>query len=85
MSALEEEILSRFYLLDQTAKERVLARLEQETAIQKTQPEKKPFDYSAWFADIEQLREQIRTNHGGVFPDIDVVGILRDIRDGEDE
>lgn len=44
-----------------------------------------PFDYEEWFASIEAIREDIRQSHGGVFPKIDAISILRDIRDGEDD
>ncbi|HRF98988.1 MAG TPA: hypothetical protein PLZ51_27445 [Aggregatilineales bacterium] len=43
------------------------------------------FDYEEWFASIEAIREDIRHSHGGVFPQIDAISILRDIRDGEDD
>lgn len=43
------------------------------------------FDYDASFASIEAIREDIRQSHGGVFPQIDAISILRDIRDGEDD
>lgn len=43
------------------------------------------FDYEDWFASIETIREDIRLSHGGVFPKIDAISILRDIRDGEDD
>lgn len=77
MSALEREIIEKFQQLQPAAKQRVRALIEQDIA-------SITFDYDAWFRDVETLRQQIRTNQAGSTP-LDVVGILRDIRDGEDE
>ena len=43
------------------------------------------FNYDEWFAYIEAIREDIRQSHGGIFPQIDAISILRDIRNGEDD
>jgi hypothetical protein len=37
------------------------------------------------FREVEALRQDIHSDHGNSLPPIDVIGILRDIRDGEDE
>ena len=73
MNTLEREIIEKFYQLDKPAQQRVRTLLaEEQTA---------PFDYDAWFHDIEALRREIRVQK----PSIDVGGILRDIRAGDDE
>jgi hypothetical protein len=80
MSALEQEIIEKLHQLQPNAQRRILAVIEQELT-----SEAPPFDYEAWFQEVEALRQQIRTSHGDLLPDIDVVGMLRDLRDGEDE
>lgn len=79
MSSLEHEIIEKFRQLQTAAKQRVLALIEQEVA-----DEVAVFDYDAWFRNVESLRQQIRASQGNK-SSLDVVGILRDIRDGEDE
>lgn len=83
MSALEKEIIDKFHQLDKDAQQRVRALIDQETASEQGRAEE--FDYAAWFQGIEALRGEIRVSHGGQFPSIDAVGLLREIRDGEDE
>jgi len=84
MSALEREIIEKFHQLHPNAKQRIRAFIELETSSEGEQIEGFTFDYSAWFNTIEMLRQQIRADDD-TRPVIDVVGILRDIRDGEDE
>lgn len=55
--------------------------IEQATA----EIEQAQFDYAGWFSHVETLRQQIRASQGNKLPPLDVVGMLRDIRDGEDE
>lgn len=82
MSQLEREILDKFHQLDEAAQQRVRDVITQEAA---AQPQTATdFDYDAWFRDVENLRESIRAGRG-TQPPLDVVGILRGIRDGEDE
>jgi hypothetical protein len=83
MQSLEYELIEKFRLLDKEAQKRVRALIEQETDIQ--QGGESGFDYDAWFRDVEDLRQEMQTRHGGTLPTIDVVSLLRDIRDGEDE
>lgn len=78
MSTLEREIIEKFHQLDREAQQRVRDLIVQET-------EAPAFDYHTWFHDLEALRQQIRANHGNTLPPIDVISILRDIRNGEDE
>lgn len=85
MSAIEREILEKFYQLQPPAKQRVLAMMEQVVASELERTEAAAFDYTAWSQEVEALREQIYASHGEQLPRIDVVGLLRDIRDGEDE
>jgi hypothetical protein len=75
MTLLEQEIIEKFHQLDSEAQRRVREQINQETV--KTEP----FDYDGWFASIEAIREEIRQQHGGVFPRIDAIGMLREIRD----
>jgi len=77
MSALEREIIEKFHQLDRDAQKRVREWIDQETG-----SEDQMFDYDAWFRDVEILRQEILARHGS---SIDVVGMLRDIRDDEDE
>jgi hypothetical protein len=83
MQSLEYELIEKFRLLDKEAQKRVRALIEQETDIQ--QGGESGFDYDAWFRDVEDLRQEMQTRHGGRLPTIDVVSLLRDIRNGEDE
>ena len=83
MQSLEYELIEKFRLLDKEAQKRVRALIEQETDIQ--QGGESGFDYDAWFRDVEDLRQEMQTRHGGRLPTINVVSLLRDIRNGEDE
>jgi hypothetical protein len=85
MSALEREIMEKFHQLQPAAKQRIRALIEQETAAEVESPDRFTFDYAAWFRDVEKLRQQIRSSHGNALPAMDVVGMLRDIREGDDE
>lgn len=80
MNTLEQEIIEKFHQLQPAAKQRVLASIEQNLASENEAGS--TFDHVAWFNSVETLRQQIHTNK---LPSIDVVGLLRDIRDGEDE
>lgn len=80
MSTLEHEVIEKFYQLDKDARQRVRTVIERET-----EADTKPFDFDAWVRDVEAIREQIRASNGGVFPFVDAVTLLRQIRDGEDE
>ncbi len=85
MSALEREIIEKFHQLQPAAKLRVRALIEQEGASEFNQADVSEFNYAAWLRDIEMLRQQIRSSHADKLPPMDVVAMLRDIRDGEDE
>jgi hypothetical protein len=85
MTALEQEVLEKFRQLDKDAQARVRAAINEEAPTPIIRADRQNFDYDAWFREIEELREEIRSDHGGVFPSIDVVGMLREIRDGEDD
>ncbi len=85
MSTLEREIIEKFHQLPPAAKLRVRALIEQEVASEFNQADVLEFNYAAWLRDVEALRQQIRTSHGDKLPPMDVVGMLRDIRDAEDE
>ncbi|MCB9456302.1 MAG: hypothetical protein H6671_09990 [Anaerolineaceae bacterium] len=81
MSALEQEVIAKFYQLDSDAQQRVRDLISRET----NQANASEFDYDAWFQVVEKLRKEIRASHGDNLPPMDVVSIPRDIRDGEDE
>jgi len=83
MNTLEREIIEKFHQLEPDAKLRVRALIEQEIASESSQTVATEFDYDAWFRDGEALRQQIRASHDNTMPSIDVVGMLREIRDGE--
>jgi hypothetical protein len=85
MSALEREILEKFHQLQPAAKRRIWSLLEQEMASAVAQPDAATFDYAAWFNNVEAIRQQIHATQGAMLPATDVIGMLRDIRDGEDE
>lgn len=84
MSTLEREVIEKFHQLDKDAQKRVRELIVQETDLT-GQADASGFNYDAWFRDVESLRQEIRANHGDKLPPMDVVGMLRDIRDGEDE
>jgi len=85
MQSQEYELIEKFRLLDKEAKKRVRALIERELESDVQQGDESRFDYDAWFRHIEELRQAMQTQHGGTLPTIDVVSLLRDIRDGEDE
>lgn len=85
MSAIEREILERFHQLQPSAKQRVLAMMEQVVASELERTEAANFDFAAWSQGVEALREQVYAGQREQLARIDVVGLLRDIRDGEDE
>ncbi|MHB8753208.1 MAG: hypothetical protein ACYDBJ_28985 [Aggregatilineales bacterium] len=85
MSTLEREIMEKFHQLQPPAKLRVRALIEQEVATEFNQANEPEFNHAAWARDVEALRQQIRASQGDKQPPLDVVGMLRDIRDGEDE
>jgi hypothetical protein len=84
MNALEREIVEKFHQLDGDAQKRVRELIAQGTGSAK-QAGASAFDYDAWFREVEALRQEIQASHGDRLPPMDVVGLLRDIRDGEDE
>ena len=56
MSALEQEIIEKFYLLEPAARQRVLEMLTINT--------QSSFDYDAWWARVESLQISIRSRLG---------------------
>ena len=85
MSALEREIIEKFHQLQPAAKQRVLALIEKDLESEFKQPVVPEFDFAAWAASIEAIRQEIRADNHGKLPAMDVVDMLREIRDGEDE
>jgi hypothetical protein len=84
MSALEREIVEKFHQLDKDAQKRVREVIDQATGSE-DQAGASAFDYESWLRDVETLRQEIRASHGDKLSSMDVIGLLRDIRDGEDE
>jgi len=84
MTILEQEIMDKFHQLNPAARQRVRRWIEQETAVE-SESAVPPFNFAAWVGEINDLRQQISEQHGGAFPSVDVVDLLRGIRDGEDE
>ena len=85
MSALEREIIEKFQQLQPAAKQRVRMIIDQQADAEAQQVRTSAFDFAAWQHSVEALRQQIRDSHAGKLPAMDIVGMLRDIRDGEDE
>jgi hypothetical protein len=89
MTTLEQEVIEKFRKLDKAAQARVRAVItqaaEEDAEEVWTPADPATFDYEAWFAQGEAIRERIKARPGGVFPEIDAIGILREIRDGEDD
>jgi hypothetical protein len=79
MDALEQEVIEKFHQLDKAAQQRV-----REVILRATEPPA-PFDYAAWFRRMEALRSEVQQRRGQELAAVDVVSILRDIRDSEDE
>lgn len=85
MNTLEHEIMEKFRQLQPSAKRRIRALIDQETSTEIEQPASASFDYAGWLRNVEALRQQIRANQNEKQVPMDVIGMLRDIRDGEDE
>jgi len=85
MSALEQEIIEKFQQLQPAEKQRVRALIEQEMDSEARLPDASTFDFGAWAGTVEAVRQKIRADNDGKLPVIDVVDMLREIRDGEDE
>ncbi len=78
MNALEQEIINKFNQLDEDAQQRVRAHISKTP-----QSGSSTFDYETWASDVEAIRRRMGAN--AETQAVDVVGILRGIRDGEDE
>jgi hypothetical protein len=57
---LEEEVLEKWLLLDEEAQQRVLAQAE---AVRR----QRAAQWQAWFADVEQLKAQLRQDYPNGF------------------
>jgi hypothetical protein len=73
MVALEQEIVEKFRLLDKDAQQRVRRVLNEHT------PER--FDLEGWWKRVEAVQAEIRAVKGNT--PMDVVGMLREIREDE--
>lgn len=79
MGILEQEIIAKFHQLDAAAQQRVRDILLNEFS------EQEVFNFDKWVADVQAIRQEIRSEHDGQYPMINGVDMLRDIRDSEDE
>jgi hypothetical protein len=68
------EVLGQFHQLDKSDQQRL-----RELILLETQPD--IFDFDAWFVQTQTIRKEYEDQLSSV----DVVSLLRDIRDGEDE
>lgn len=78
MSALEQEVIAKFRLLDKEAQQRVRTLIDQET-------EAAEFDFEAWMHGLEEIWADMRRHQSGHSPKESAIDILRAIRNGEDE
>jgi hypothetical protein len=76
MSALEQEIIEKFYQLDVAAQERVRSQLIP------PHPAPLPFDFATWAQGVLSLRQAISAQQRGAHGAVD---LLRALRDGDDE
>jgi len=83
MATLEQEVLDKFNQLDPVAKQRVKRKIQDED-LTTDDRSSTHFDFETWLARVDEIRERVRIRNGGVFPKMDVVQMLREIRD-EDE
>lgn len=74
MSALEDEIIHKFQLLDREARERVLTELNHQPG--------RNFDVHDWLERVNALQEKAAAE--GNQTRIDVVGLLREVREDND-
>ena len=73
MSALEQEIITRFERLDSEGKQRLLAYFMREE-------EQQTFDYAAWWAKVDSLQADLRARLGaGVTTN--VMSLLDELRE----
>lgn len=82
MATLEQEVLEKYRQLDPKAKQRVRRVINHEIESDSVAAGS-GFDFDKWYADLEEIHEKIRQDHGGVFPKIDTVQLLREVRDEE--
>jgi hypothetical protein len=80
ISPLEREVVAMFHRLDPQAKQRV-----RELIMGTTDQQQTPFDFAVWAAKIESIRQEILSGQGEQVRNLNVVDLLREIRDGEDE
>lgn len=80
MSAVDHHLLELFHRLRPAAQKRVLALIEHEIAAEQGSPGMQAFDFATWVDEITTIRRET-----GPMATVDVVGLLRDLRDGDDE
>ncbi len=84
MSALEREIIEKYNQLQPDAKQRVRALIERDQDVELKRSDASEFDFEAWTENIEAIRADIRANNNGILPAMDVVDMLREIRESGD-
>lgn len=78
MTVLEQEIIERVRGLDESRKRQVLDYIDQ---LEETPKPK--FDFADWLSRVEAVQAEMRAEYGDDYR-IDVVGMLREIRNEED-
>jgi hypothetical protein len=78
MDALEQEVIEKFHQLDKAAQQRV-----REVILRATEPPT-PFDYAAWWAEVEALNITMRPDASGRIPSAsELVNEVREERDAD--
>ncbi|MBK9125531.1 MAG: hypothetical protein IPM16_20730 [Chloroflexi bacterium] len=80
MSTVDHHLLELFHRLRPAAKKRVLALIDHEIAAERASSAEEVFDFTAWMDDVESIRNETRQ-----MATVNVVELLRELRDGDDE
>ncbi|MFQ3645868.1 MAG: hypothetical protein SNJ80_02950 [Anaerolinea sp.] len=74
MDALEQEVIEKFHQLDKAAQQRV-----REIILRETEPTA-PFDYAAWWAEVDALQAAIKARIGSTGT-VGALGLLDELRE----
>ena len=80
MNTIEHEIMDKYLQLDSAARKRIRALIELED-----QTVSSGFNFDTWFHEVEALWKAARNTSDSSQSPLDVVELLRDIRDGSEE
>lgn len=64
MSALEREIMEKFYRLSPAARQRIRVLIDRVATEETEQADPLAFDYEAWWGEVEALQADIRSRIG---------------------